>query len=125
MQTVKYTYAEKASDLLTESENLLGKLCLVGRDCEYEALLLYVVLTELINLLKELAKLAVVTGTDSKRCINKNVRDVMVTCANAAKEAEECVIAAYLVVVGINKTCTIIYIICELGLLLNANNVAV
>lgn len=96
MQTVNYSYAGKASDLLTESENLLGKLCLVSRDCEYEALLLYVVLTELINLLKELAKLAVVTGTDSKRCINKNVRDVMVTCANAAKETEECVIAAYL-----------------------------
>ena len=45
--------------------------------------------------------------------------------ADAAKEAEECVITAYLVMVCINKTCAVVYIICELGLLLNANNVAV
>ena len=113
------------SDLLAEIKDFLRKVCLVGRDCEDEALLLNVILAELVNLLEELAKLAVVTGTDSESCVNKNVRDVMVTCADTAKEAEECVIAADLVVVCVDKTCTVVYIICELRLLLNANNVAV
>ena len=66
MQTVKYTFAEKTSDLLAESENLLGKLFLIGGDCEDEALLLNVILAELVNLLEELAKLTVITGTDSQ-----------------------------------------------------------
>ena len=125
MQTVKYTFAEKTSDLLAESENLLGKLFLIGGDCEDEALLLNVILAELVNLLEELAKLAVITGTDSQRCVNKNVRNIVVTCTDAAKETEECVITAYLVMIRVDKTRAIIYIICELGLLFNANNVAV
>lgn len=79
MQTVKYTFAEKTSDLLAESENLLGKLFLIGGDCEDEALLLNVILAELVNLLEELAKLAVITGTDSQRCVNKNIRDIVVS----------------------------------------------
>ena len=113
------------SDLLAEIEDLLRKLLLVGGDREDEVLLLNVVLAQLVNLLEELAKLAVVTGTDSESCINKNVRDVVIACTDAAEEAEECIVAAYLVVIRINKTCTVVYVICELGLLLNANNVAV
>ena len=99
MQTVKYTFAEKTSDLLAESENLLGKLFLICGDCEDEALLLNVILAELVNLLEELAKLTIITGTDSQRCVNKNVRNIVVTCTDAAKETEECVITAYLVMI--------------------------
>ena len=125
VQTVKYSCAKKSSDLLAEGEDLLRKLALISRDREDEVLLLNMVLAKLINLLEELAKLAVVTGTDSQRCVNKNIGDVVVAGADSAKEAEKCVIAAYLVVVSINKACTIVYIVCELGLLFNANNVAV
>ncbi len=127
VQTVEYSYifCEKPSDLLAECENLLGKFSLVGGDGEDEVLLLNMILAELVNLLEELAKLAVVTGTDSQRCVNQNIGDVMVAGADSAKEAEKCVIAAYLVVVSINKACTIVYIVCEFGLLLNANNIAV
>ena len=82
-------------------------------------------LGKLVDLCKESAKLLVISAADAKCCINKNIGNIMVSCADTCEEAVECIVTAYFIVVGRCKSYTVSNVCCKQGLLFNTDNVAV
>ena len=93
-----------------EVEDWSGKLFLVCWDCENEILFVY--WCKLIDFLKELCKLVIISAANAECCVNENICDVVVACANTWKEAVECSVTLDCVVVCTDKSCTVINIIC-------------
>ena len=82
-------------------------------------------LGKLVYLCKEGSKLFVISAADTECCINKNIGDIVVSCADTCEEAVECIVTAYFIVIGRRESCTVCDVESKKRLLFNADNVAV
>ena len=85
--TVKYLIL---LDFFAEVENLYRQVLFITADCEVEG---YVgSLAEIRKHLEELRKLFVLSADNLKCSVNKNIRNIVVTCADTCKETVKCLV---------------------------------